>query len=107
MRYKVLKLLYGEYPPHSSLNYIWANREHRGSMITSSYTNKAKLVLVEKGTSNVGKWVEEKVNVVEDYKKAFGELPPKEASIAVMSDADNTGEKAVAFIDYIEVLTNK
>jgi hypothetical protein len=29
--------------------------------------------------------------------------PPATASIAIMSDSDNTGEQAVSYIDYIKV----
>ncbi|MDT8389936.1 MAG: hypothetical protein RRC34_05445 [Lentisphaeria bacterium] len=33
----------------------------------------------------------------------FGEKPPRKAYLAIMSDADNTGEKAIGFIDDIEL----
>ena len=42
-------------------------------------------------------------NVLPDYKKAFGEKPPVRARLAVMSDADNTGGKVTAFLDFIEI----
>ena len=107
MRYAAAKLLYGEYPPHSTLNYIWASLEHREMILTSPYTDKSKMVVVETGMRNTGAWMEVQVNVVRDYLKAFGELPPEKASIAVMSDSDNTGEKAIAYIDYIEILESR
>jgi hypothetical protein len=44
----------------------------------------------------------ESVNIHKDYRAAFGEDPPKEARLAIMSDADNTGESAVGFVDFIE-----
>ena len=28
-KYGAVRLLYGEYPPHSSLSYIWANKKHK------------------------------------------------------------------------------
>ncbi len=102
-RYGAVKLIYGEYPPHSSLNYIWANRDHRARILTSAYTDRAKMVLLKKGASLAGQWVEERVNILADYRAAFGEDPPAEAGIAIMSDADNTGESAEAFMDFIEV----
>ena len=103
LQYKAAKLIYGEYPPHSSLNYIWANRDHRERIITNAYTEKAKMVLLQKGESNVGKWLIHDVNIIEDYQEAFGHRPPPIASIAVMNDSDNTGEKSVSYLDYIEV----
>jgi hypothetical protein len=42
-------------------------------------------------------WVEEQRNIYEDYKKAFGEEPPLINGVAIMSDTDNTKERAVAY----------
>lgn len=102
-QYNALKLFYGEYPPHSSLNYIWANKKYPESILPNPYTAKTQMVLLQKGNENAGLWIEERVNALEDYRKAFGADPPQEASIAIMSDADNTGEKATGYVDYIEV----
>jgi len=48
--------------------------------------------------------VEEEADVVADYRRAFGKDPPRTASLAVMNDSDNTGEKAVSFIDWVEIV---
>jgi hypothetical protein len=61
------------------------------------------MVLLEKGADRAGQWVEERVNILEDYRKAFGTMPPAMASLAIMSDSDNTGEKATGWVEYIEV----
>ena len=102
-RYDTAKLIYGAYPPHSSLNYIWANRRHDEPVITNTYTDQAKMIPLQQGEANVGTWIVENVNIVEDYVKAFGKKPPRIASIAVMNDSDNTGEKAVSYVDYMKV----
>jgi hypothetical protein len=102
-QYSTLKLLYEEYPPHSSINYIWANKKYPDRILPNPYTAKTQMILLQKGSERAGVWIEEKVNALEDYRKAFGVEPPTEASIAVMSDADNTGEKATCYVDYIEV----
>jgi len=103
MKYGLVKKLYGDYPPDSTLNYIWANRQHDERIITNAYSADARMVLLQMGPSNAGTWIEQEVNVLEDYHKAFLNDPPAVAGIAIMSDSDNTGEKAVAYIDYIEV----
>jgi hypothetical protein len=41
--------------------------------------------------------VTEERNVLEDYRKAFGEDPPLINGVAIMTDTDNTGESAVAY----------
>jgi hypothetical protein len=102
-QYNTLKLLYGEYPPHSSINYIWANKKYPERILPNPYTAKTQMILLQKGAERAGVWIEEQANALEDYRKAFGTEPPAEASIAVMSDADNTGEKATGYVDYIEV----
>ena len=103
LKYNAAKLIYGEYPPHSSLNYIWANKEHKERIITNVYAEKAKMVLLQKGDSNIGKWFIHDVNIVRDYQEAFGNDPPPIASVAVMNDSDNTGERAISYLDYIEL----
>ena len=102
-QYKILKLLYGEYPPHSSLNYIWANKRYPERILPNTYTARAQMILLQKGNEHAGSWIEERINALEDYRQAFGIDPPPEATIAIMSDADNTGEKATGFVYYIEV----
>lgn len=106
-KYNSVKLLYGEYPPHSSLNYIWANKEYSENIIENTYTSLAQMILVQKGSKKVGRWQIEKIDIIKDYKKAFGENPPDIASLAIMSDTDNTKEKAVAYVDFIEVSGKK
>jgi hypothetical protein len=101
--YNTAKLIYGEYPLHSSLNYIWANREHEESILTSPYTDRAKMIPLQQGKTRVGAWIVEEINILEDYQRAFGEAPPSATSIAIMNDSDNTGESSVSYVDYIEV----
>jgi hypothetical protein len=100
-KYALTKALYGENPPHASLNYIWANREHARRIMVSPYTDRSRMIVMRSGNGEAGRWVEETVNILEGYRAAFGEDPPREASLAVMSDADNTGESAVGFFDFI------
>lgn len=102
-RYGAARLFYGEYPPHSSLNYIWANKTYPERILPNPYTAKAQMILLQKGSGRVGQWVEETVNALVDYRTAFGGNPPTEAALAIMSDADDTGEKSAGFVDYIEV----
>jgi hypothetical protein len=101
--HSIARLLSGEYPPHSSLEYVWASKEHPENIITSPYTDRVKMILVEKGTMNIDRWLEEKVNVLEDYERAFNQKPPEIAKLAIMNDSDNTGESSVSSIDWIEI----
>lgn len=103
LKYNSIRLIYGEYPPLSCLCYLWANKEHQEDILTSTRVNKIKLLLLEKGGQNVGKWLTEEVNIVEDYRRAFGGSAPQMASIGITNDSDNTEENSVSFIDFIQV----
>jgi hypothetical protein len=103
LTYGTARAIYDKYPPHSTLNYVWTGHDGTEQIIVSPYTDKARMVILEKGEQRVGRWVEESVNVLEDYRKAFGKYPPVTAGLAAMSDTDNAGGNAVAYLDFIEV----
>lgn len=103
MQYGVARALYGEYPPHASLNYVWDGKASAGTMLPNAYTGRAMMFVVESGPRRVGEWVEVERNVYEDYKRAFREEPPPVSGIAVMTDTDQTGESATAWYGDIEL----
>jgi hypothetical protein len=55
------------------------------------------MIVVESGGLMLNQWVSEERNIYEDYKKAFGDEPPPISGVAIMTDADNTGESAIAY----------
>jgi len=72
IQYGAAKAIYGEYPPHSSLNYIWANREHAAPILPNAYTDRARMFPLQHGGAKAGQWVEEQRNILVDYRRAFG-----------------------------------
>lgn len=103
LQYETAKLIYGEYPPLASVNYVWANRDQQEEFFPNPYTKKAVMFPLRSGNGLAGSWVDEEVNPYEDYLKVFGEPPPREASLAIMVDTDNTGETATGRIEFLEV----
>jgi hypothetical protein len=55
------------------------------------------------GRDKTGLWVEERVNILTDYRRAFGEDPPATASLAIMNDSDDTGQSSVSYVEFIEI----
>jgi hypothetical protein len=96
-KYKAARLIYGKYPPHAAINYIWESKAPKETIVVNPYTDRVKMIVIESGNENAGVWREEKRNVYEDYKKAFGEEPPMISGVAIMTDSDNTGEFAVTY----------
>ena len=92
-----MKALTGYDMPHATLMYIWENRAPIGTVIPNQYTSRVKMIVAESGGTRLGEWREETRNVYEDYKRAFGEEPPVTRSVGIMTDTDNTGERALAY----------
>ena len=87
-----------------AINYLWASTLPEGKAVPNPFTANAKMIAVQSGKKNVGKWITEERNVFEDYKKLFGEEPPKVGGIAIMTDTDNTGESATAWYGPIKIM---
>lgn len=102
IRYSIAKRRYGQYPPDSGLCYVWASRTYKETIFKDPKWKIVKTIVLE-NAKNLKTWREERVNIVDDYKKAFGKNPPFMARIAIMNDSNNTKEQAVSYFDYIEV----
>jgi hypothetical protein len=98
------RALYGEYPPHAALSYIWDAKAPVGTVVPNPFTDRVRMVVVQSGTADLGRWLGYERDIVADYRRAFGEEPPPIAGIAIMTDADNTGETAVACYGDIDLL---
>ncbi len=98
------KLFTGKELPYATLMYIWENRMPRGSVIPNAHTARVKMIVAESGPAHVGQWRAQTRNVLEDYRRAFGEAPPPVRSIAIMTDTDNTGASVDAFYGDIAFL---
>jgi hypothetical protein len=97
LKYGAVKALYGEYPPLAAINYIWASKAPTGTMVPNPYTERAMMIVVESGKEKIDQWVQEKRNIREDYKKAFGSELPVISGVAIMTDSDNTRESTISF----------
>ena len=77
-----------------SVKYIWSAVVPVGTHLTSS-AGLTQVRVLRSGAQGKGGWVEERVNVLEDYRKYFETTEaPKPAGIAVLTDADDTGSSA-------------
>jgi hypothetical protein len=87
------------FPKTRTLNYIWANHLPAGEFLANAYTGNAVMIAVRSGPLQAGEWLTERRDIVADYRRAFGEEPPRIGAIAVMTDTDNTGATATAWYD--------
>ncbi len=102
MVYELGKLISGAYAPDSEMYYVWASQDYKETVVKSKREEKTMLYLLEKGPAKVGQWVDEKVNIVEDFQKAFGSAPPAIVSLSLINDTGKTEGHVVSYLKYIE-----
>lgn len=61
------------------------------------------MIVLQKGKKNLGRWIVEERNVLDDYRRAFGTDPPARATLGIMNDSDDTKEASVAYVGFIEI----
>ncbi|MEX2148102.1 MAG: DUF3047 domain-containing protein [Candidatus Rokuibacteriota bacterium] len=93
--------------PHSqvrgpkAVKYIWSERVPAGTELASN-GDLTRVRVLRSGTAGLNTWTDERVNVLADYRRRFGEPgTPRPAGIAVLTDSDDT--KSSASGDYANV----
>lgn len=102
-RFGAYRLFYGRYPPGVALNYVWESRLPVGTVLDNAYTARAKIVVARSGAAEAGRWVTETRDIYEDYRRIVGGEPPRIVGVALMTDTDDTGERAVAYFDALTI----
>lgn len=84
-----------------SIRYTWSSSLPEGKEMSKFYGNQ-KVIVVGSGDDKMGQWQTFERNIVEDYKRLFGDMPPEEPlAILILSDGDSTGDNASADYDDI------
>jgi hypothetical protein len=103
--YLAARAVFGDLP-FGAITYIWATGTPANSIVDNAYAGSfVKMIAVESGPERVGEWIEEQRNVYEDYRRAYAADPPRVEGVAIMTDTDNTGERAGAEYGDIVFLT--
>ena len=87
--------------------YVWGGKVAVGSINTSAHTSRIKMIAVAADDAGIGRWQSYTRNLIEDYKRAFGEDPGNVTAIELMTDTDNTGGSAEALYGDISVAPSR
>lgn len=78
-----------------AVKYVWSEKVPVGTRLDSNTGLTQVRVLRTGAPAKRGEWIEERVNVLDDYKKYFNvNEAPKPAGIAVLTDSDDTNSSA-------------
>lgn len=102
--FELAEALTGERPPYATLMYIWVPEAPVGSVIVNPRSDRIRKIVVDSGPTGLRRWLEHRRNLVDDFKRAFGEEPGRLVSVAVMTDSDNTRSRADAWYGPVEFL---
>lgn len=76
------------------IGYVWDTTAPQGLFISSEKTGTVTYVVVRSGPGELGKWLTERRNVVEDYRKIYGEEPENPGLVSIAIDSDDTQSTA-------------
>lgn len=93
----MVKLFSGRDMPYAALMYVWDNKLPIDVIFDNAHSGRAKMVVVESGEARVGQWLNFRRNLLNDFQRAFGEVPGKIISVAVMTDSNRTETEAIAY----------
>ncbi len=84
------------------ISYIWDTTAPVGSVFKSEKTGLVTYIVVRSGPADLGKWLTESRNVLEDYKKIYGEAPAEEiGGISILIDSNDTRSTAESYVGEI------
>jgi len=80
------------------ISYLWDTTAPVGGVFKSEKTGLVTYVVVRSGPADLGKWLTESRNVLEDYQKIYGEAPGEEVgAISISIDSNDTRSSAESY----------
>jgi Protein of unknown function (DUF3047) len=80
------------------IGYVWDSTAPAGTICKSQKTATVTYVVLRSGSDELGKWITERRNVVEDFRKIYGEAPDNPTVLSLAIDSDDTRSNADSFI---------
>lgn len=99
-----------KYQPINVIKYVWSTTLPVGRVVKKEKTKLGKIIyegrfiVLQSGKKHAGKWITEKRNVLEDYRRVFGSRPKyNPILIGILSDSNDTKSSAMADYDDISI----
>ena len=78
------------------IGYVWDTTQPVGTICKSEKTGMVTYIVVHSGSADLNRWVTEQRNVVEDFRKIYGEAPDDPAVLSIAVDSNDTNSSAEA-----------
>ena len=83
------------------IGYVWDTSAPAGTVVRSEKTSTVTYVVVRSGPAQLGRWLTERRNVVEDFKRIYGEAPVSPGAVSVSIDSNDTRSAAESYVGAI------
>ncbi len=83
------------------IGYVWDTTAPQGLVVKSEKTSMVTYVIMRSGPAELGKWLTERRNVAEDFRKIYGEEPDNPGAITIAIDSDDVKGSAEAYFGAI------
>jgi hypothetical protein len=84
------------------IGYVWDTTAPAGTIVKSQKTGTVTYLVVRSGAAELGRWVTETRNVLEDYQRIHGGAPDVQpGAIAIGIDTNDTHTRAESYIGHI------
>jgi hypothetical protein len=80
------------------IGYVWDSTAPRGTICKSQKTSTVTYIVLRSGSDEVGKWITERRNIVEDFRTIYGEAPDNPSALSLSIDSDDTRSSADSLI---------
>jgi hypothetical protein len=80
------------------IGYIWDTTAPVGTIVKSQKTGTVTYAVVRSGSADVGKWLTERRNVREDYRRIFGEEPEDPGAVSFGIDSNEVKGTAESYM---------
>jgi hypothetical protein len=76
------------------IGYVWDTTQPVGTICKSEKTGTVTYVVIRSGPADLNKWLTEQRNVVDDFKRIYGEAPDDPAVLSLGVDSNDTNTTA-------------
>jgi hypothetical protein len=83
------------------IGYVWDTTAPAGTICKSEKTGTVTYVVVRSGPAELGKWITERRNVRDDFKKIYGDEPDDPDAVSVSIDSNDTNSFSESFMGAI------
>lgn len=83
------------------IGYVWDTTAPVGTIVKSEKTGTVTYIIIRSGKADLGKWLTERRNVREDFKRIYGEEPENPGAVSIAIDSNDTTSSAESFMGAI------